>query len=74
MTAPSIPWATPAAIPAGTALGLRQQPPAITDGEAIIIDSTNNSAYLGSGLTNPPYTGRTLMANNVIFNKRKRRG
>jgi hypothetical protein len=43
-------------------------PPAITDGEAIIIDSTNNSAYLGSGLTNPPYTGRTLIANNVVFN------
>ena len=43
-------------------------PPQITDGEAIIIDSTNNSAYAGSGLKNPPYTGRTLVANNVIFN------
>lgn len=43
-------------------------PPQITDGEAIIIDSTNNAAYTGSGLKNPPYTGRTLVANNVIFN------
>jgi hypothetical protein len=43
-------------------------PPQITDGEAIIIDSTNNAAYAGSGLKNPPYTGRTLVANNVIFN------
>jgi hypothetical protein len=44
------------------------KPPQITDGEGIIIDSTNNSAYAGSGLTNPPYSGRTLVANNVIFN------
>ena len=39
----------------------------ITDGEAIIVDSTRNSAYQPSiGL--PPYTGRTLIANNVIYN------
>jgi hypothetical protein len=44
------------------------KPLAITDGEGIIIDSTNNSAYAGSGLMNPPYSGRTLVANNVIFN------
>ena len=44
------------------------KPPQITDGEGIIIDSTNNSEYAGSGLTNPPYTGRTLVANNVIVN------
>jgi hypothetical protein len=38
----------------------------ITDGEAIIVDSTRNSAYQPSiGLS--PYTGRTLIANNVIY-------
>jgi hypothetical protein len=36
----------------------------ITDGEAIILD-TNNNDYAGS--TQPPYTGRTYIANNVIF-------
>jgi len=43
-------------------------PPTITDGEAIIVDSTKNSAFPTGGNTNPPYTGRTLIANNVIFN------
>jgi hypothetical protein len=38
----------------------------ILDGEAIIIDSTRNSAYQPSiGLS--PYTGRTLIANNVVY-------
>jgi hypothetical protein len=40
----------------------------ITDGEAIILDSNNNSAYTGAGLNYPPYTGRFLIANNVIYN------
>ena len=38
----------------------------ITDGEAIIIDSTRNSAYPGSDSL-PPYTPRTLIANNVTY-------
>jgi hypothetical protein len=40
---------------------------AITDGEGIIIDSNNNSAYAGGGLTYAPYTGRFLVANNVLY-------
>jgi hypothetical protein len=37
-----------------------------TDGEGIIVDSTRNSAYQASiGLD--PYTGRTYIANNVIY-------
>jgi hypothetical protein len=43
-------------------------PPTITDGEAIIIDSTRNSAYSPVDDPLPPYTGRTLIANNVIYN------
>jgi len=43
-------------------------PPMITDGEAIIIDSTRNSAYNPTNDPLPPYTGRTLIANNVIYN------
>jgi len=43
-------------------------PPMITDGEAIIIDSTRNSAYNSTNDPLPPYTGRTLIANNVIYN------
>jgi hypothetical protein len=43
-------------------------PPEITDGEAIIIDSTRNSAYNSTNDPLPPYTGRTLIANNVIYN------
>jgi hypothetical protein len=42
-------------------------PPAITDGEAIIIDSTRNSVYNSSNDPLPAYTGRTLIANNVIY-------
>jgi hypothetical protein len=38
-------------------------PPMITDGEAIIIDSTRNSAYNPTNDPLPPYTGRTLIAN-----------
>ena len=38
----------------------------ITDGEGIIIDSTRNSAYQ-STIPIAPYTGRTLVANNVIY-------
>ncbi len=38
----------------------------ITDGEAIIVDSNLNSAY-DSTVKYPPYTGRTLIANNVIY-------
>jgi hypothetical protein len=38
----------------------------ITDGEGVIVDSTRNSSYQPSiGL--PPYQGRTLIANNVIY-------
>ena len=38
-----------------------------TDGEGIIVDSTRNDAYDPSiGLD--PYTGRTYIANNVIYN------
>jgi len=44
------------------------KPLAITDGEGIIIDSNKNSAYVGAGLTNSAYAGRTLVANNVVFN------
>jgi hypothetical protein len=40
----------------------------ILDGEAIIIDSTRNSAYNPTNDPLPPYTGRTLIANNVIYN------
>jgi hypothetical protein len=40
----------------------------ITDGEGIILDSNNNSGYTGAGLNYPPYTGRFLIANNVIYN------
>ncbi|MGD0630835.1 MAG: choice-of-anchor Q domain-containing protein [Terracidiphilus sp.] len=43
-------------------------PPMITDGEAIIIDSTRNSAYNSTNDPLPPYSGRTLIANNVIYN------
>jgi hypothetical protein len=43
-------------------------PPMITDGEAIIVDSTHNSAYNSTNDPLPPYTGRTLIANNVIYN------
>jgi hypothetical protein len=40
----------------------------ITDGEGIILDSNLNSSYVGAGLNYPPYTGRFLIANNVIWN------
>jgi hypothetical protein len=40
----------------------------ITDGEAIILDSNLNTSYVGSGITYPAYTGRFLIANNVIWN------
>jgi hypothetical protein len=43
-------------------------PPMITDGEAIIIDSTRNSAYNSANDPLPPYAGRTLIDNNVIYN------
>jgi hypothetical protein len=39
----------------------------ILDGEAIIVDSTRNSAYNSTNDPLPPYTGRTLIANNVIY-------
>ena len=39
---------------------------AITDGEGIIVDSTRNSAYQSS-IPIAPYTGRTLIANNVVY-------
>jgi hypothetical protein len=39
----------------------------ITDGEAIIVDTNRNSAA-NSGIGLAPYTGRTLIANNVIYN------
>jgi hypothetical protein len=39
----------------------------ILDGEAIIIDSTRNSAYNSTNDPQPAYTGRTLIANNVIY-------
>lgn len=42
-------------------------PPQITDGEGIIIDSTRNSAYNPTNDSLAPYTGRTLIANNVIY-------
>jgi hypothetical protein len=38
----------------------------ITDGEGIIVDSTRNSAYQSSDPLSP-YTGRTLIANNVVY-------
>jgi hypothetical protein len=40
----------------------------ITDGEGIIIDSNMNNAFAAPGtpVTFAPYTGRTLIANNVI--------
>ena len=40
----------------------------ILDGEAVIIDSLRNSAYNATNDPLPPYTGRTLIANNVIYN------
>jgi hypothetical protein len=39
----------------------------ILDGEAIIIDSTRNSVYNSTNDPLPAYTGRTLIANNVIY-------
>ena len=42
-------------------------PPVISDGEAIIIDSTRNSACNPACDPLAPYTGRTLIANNVIY-------
>ena len=42
-------------------------PPAITDGEGIIIDSTRNSAYDPTNDPLPAYSGRTLIANNVLY-------
>lgn len=42
-------------------------PPQITDGEGIIIDSTRNSAYNSTNDPLPAYTGRTLIANNVLY-------
>jgi hypothetical protein len=44
--------------------------PHITDGEAIIIDSNLNSSYISGGTPSssyPAYSGRTLIANNVIY-------
>jgi hypothetical protein len=44
--------------------------PHITDGEAIIIDSNLNSSYISGGSPSSPYpaySGRTLIANNVIY-------
>jgi parallel beta-helix repeat protein len=38
----------------------------ITDGEGIIIDSNHGSAY-DKNLPFGPYTGRTLVANNVVY-------
>ena len=38
----------------------------ITDGEGIIVDSTRNSAYQ-STIPIAPYTGRTFIANNVVY-------
>ncbi|HEY6448696.1 MAG TPA: choice-of-anchor Q domain-containing protein [Acidobacteriaceae bacterium] len=38
----------------------------ITDGEGIIVDTNRNSAYQAS-IGIPPYTGRTLIDNNVIY-------
>jgi hypothetical protein len=40
----------------------------ITDGEGIILDSNLNSAYVGAGLNYPTYSGRFLVANNIIWN------
>jgi hypothetical protein len=40
----------------------------ITDGEGIILDSNLNSSYTGAGLNYPAYSGRFLIANNVIYN------
>ncbi len=42
-----------------------QPAPAITDGEAIIIDTNQNNR---TGNSQIAYTGRTLIANNVIYN------
>jgi len=42
----------------------------ITDGEGIIIDSNLNSSYISGGNPSspyPPYSGRTLIANNVLY-------
>ena len=39
----------------------------ITDGEGIIIDTNMNSSAAGSGIAYSAYTGRTLIANNVIY-------
>lgn len=39
----------------------------ILDGEAIILDSNRNSAYNSTNDPLPPYTGRTFIANNVIY-------
>jgi hypothetical protein len=39
----------------------------ITDGEGIIMDSNLNASY-GAGITYPAYTGRFLLANNIIWN------
>jgi hypothetical protein len=43
------------------------QPPVITDGEAIIVDSNKNRDFPAGGNPDPPYNGRTLIANNVAY-------
>jgi hypothetical protein len=43
-------------------------PGVILDGEAIIVDSTRNSTYNPANDPLLPYTGRTLISNNVIYN------
>jgi parallel beta-helix repeat protein len=42
-------------------------PLSITDGEGIIIDTNMNSSISNSGITYSAYTGRTYIANNVIY-------
>ncbi|HEY2858696.1 MAG TPA: choice-of-anchor Q domain-containing protein [Terracidiphilus sp.] len=42
-------------------------PPQITDGEGIIVDSTRNSEYNPTDDPLPAYAGRTLVANNVLY-------
>lgn len=39
----------------------------ITDGEGIIIDTNQNSTIGTSGIAYAAYTGRTLIANNIIY-------
>ncbi|MEH0935788.1 right-handed parallel beta-helix repeat-containing protein [Micromonospora psammae] len=40
---------------------------AVTDGNGIIVDSTNNKSFAAPPLSQAPYAGRTLVENNITY-------